>query len=424
MKGPRRELLPKLALAAVIAAYVVLAGASSLATRLKYGPDEPAHFVYVHEIARFRMPTLSHEVTPNALTRRSHEAHQPPLYYILSAVPYAIASKLGAGVDLTWRILRLCTIIFGAGWIYFLYRLAREFVGGSRYRAVLAAACVGLLPSSVYIGGVVNNDALSAVVFTAAMWLIVRTIRRSEVTLRDAVLIGIISGLAILTKAQGLFLLPTAVVSGLLIVRRSRHSAATTFINTGIALVTALGIGGIWFIRNIVVFGSPLIQSLYNPGPGWSLSAVAIVTQQLFNFFWTPFWLLNVFVDSSCYFRMLFALCFLAVAGVGLHLAASQKGERRSLADRIEAWALLALPAILIYLFLLRHTLVVDKGALQQGRLLLPAAGLLGASIVVGFGAFLRIPLLRAALGVLTVLGLVFADITVVRAIVAFYRIY
>ena len=39
------------ALAAIIVVFVVLSVCYSLATRLKYGPEEPDHFIYIRSLA-------------------------------------------------------------------------------------------------------------------------------------------------------------------------------------------------------------------------------------------------------------------------------------------------------------------------------------------------------------------------------------
>jgi 4-amino-4-deoxy-L-arabinose transferase-like glycosyltransferase len=290
---------------------------------------------------------------------------------------------------------------------------------------VLAAACVGLLPSATYIGGVVNNDALGALVFTAALWLIFKSVRRAEIRQKAAVEIGVVCGLAALTKSQGLFLPPILAAAALLIARRNGWKASSpTLANAAMAIVIAILISSVWFARNWLVFGSPMIQSLYNPGPGWSLPAVLLITDQLFKCFWTPYWLIAVFVNGMLYTRMLVALCFVVIVGVAVNLRANRNLRGAGLDRRLDAWALLAFPALLIYIFLVRHTLLVDKGALQQGRLLLPAAGLFGIAMVVGLGAFIKRPAFRVVGGISLALGLILANIAVVRAIAAFYRIY
>lgn len=441
---PRPEMRPRLALAGLIAAYIGLSVAVSFATRMSTGPDEPAHFIYVRSIgSHFALPMLAYQETRRTdewaderyerrqPPRASHEAHQPPLYYAVSAIPYYAAASFGVPTHTVWRVIRLFTVLLGAGWLYFLYRLSREFFRDSRYAAVVAAACVGLLPSAVFIGGVVNNDVLICLLFTAASWLLFKSVRRGEMTRRSAIETGVVAGLAMLAKAQGSFLLPLIALAALVIARRRGWKSSGSVLASGaLTIAVAVLISCIWFARNWYVYGSPVIQSLHNPllAPpydlepvGW-VQVVGLITEELFNCFWTPFWLIEGFVNRYWYTGLLGAMSLAITAGVVIRLRPRRKGRAGDLASRADAWALLALPVLLIYVFLFRQTIMVDKGTLAQGRLLLPAAGLLGVSIVGGLGSLIRRPPVRVTAVVAVVLLLLAANIVVLRWVFEFYR--
>ncbi|MEN6521703.1 MAG: DUF2142 domain-containing protein [Armatimonadota bacterium] len=433
--------------------YIVLSVASALVTRLRCGPDEPAHFIYVREIGEhFRLPELSHVETHEISLHSSHEAHQPPLYYALAAVPYFVSRSFGAGIDTSWLAVRLFTVLIGAGWVYFLYRLSREFFPKNRYFAVLGAACVGLMPLSTYIGGVINNDALISLFFTAALWLIVKSIRRGCINRKAALQIGIVSGLAILSKSQGLFLLPLIVIAAFIIMRRKGWG--TTAGNAAIAVLIAGLVSSVWFVRNRYVCGSFITQSLHNPMdlssgnlalPEW-IFIIQLVTRQLFDYFWTPFWLISEFIDVILYQRLLMVFCVFVLIGVLVHLRSCRCSRSTGLDCREDVLAFMALPGILIYMFLFRHTIWVDRGAFQQGRLLLPAAGILSVGVVIALNMLIIKPVSRvimritsrtkpvryeavqarisAALGILLVIGLLAANLGVLHGIAAYYRIH
>ncbi len=435
VKKPQREIYSRRAIMALIMAYIVLSTAYSLTEKLRYGPDEPAHFIYVREIGgHARFPELSHVETHDISLHSSHEAHQPPLYYMLAAVPYAVANAMGAGIDTIWRIIRFFTVLIGAAWIYFLYRLAREFFGRRRYAAVLAAACVGLLPMSVYIGGVVNNDVLMCLTFTAALWLILKCLRRGQMRWRDSITIGVVAGLAVLTKAQGLFLLPIIGLAALFVARRRNWKTIRPAIGFVAAVVIAAIISSPWFIYNQVVYGMPITQSLYNPIPGTiGIFGLSFITDQLFKFFWIPYWLVPSFVRdpntysprlAMLYTRGLLALCFMVLAGVIAYLYKHRRNGVGDLSCRVDAWSLLALPGVLIYLFLIRHTVQVDRGALQQGRLLLPAAGVFGIGLITAGMYAMTNPRIRVILGLLLIAGLIVANLMMLRSISLYHHIW
>lgn len=436
--------------------YIALSVASALVTKLRCGPDEPAHFIYVREIGEhLRLPELSHVETHEISLHSSHEAHQPPLYYALAAVPYSISRLFGAGIDTSWLIVRLFTTLTGAGWVYFLYRLSSEFFRKNRYFAVLGAACVGLMPLSTYIGGVVNNDALVSLLFTAALWLIIKSIKRGCISRKAALQIGAVSGLAILTKSQGLFLLPLAAIAALIIAKRKGWgNSVTTVGNAVIAILFAGLVSSAWFIRNRYVCGSFITQSLYNPmdlsnaslGLAGRIFIVQLVTTQLFDYFWTPFWLISGFIDVMWYQKLLMVFCVFVLIGVLVHLRNSRRSKSTEFDCREDVWTFMALPGILIHIFLFRHTLWVDQGALQQGRLLLPAAGILSVAVIVAFYTLISRPItaiimritnsmkpvkyetvqsgVNAVLGILLIIGLFAANLSVLHGIAAYYRIH
>jgi 4-amino-4-deoxy-L-arabinose transferase-like glycosyltransferase len=433
VKKPHGEKYSKLAVILLLAVYIALSMASSFATRLRYGPDEPAHFIYVREIGSFfRMPGLAHEDTRDIALHASHEAHQPPLYYVIAALPYYLASKAGLDTDTIWTILRLFTILMGTGWVYFLYRLSRELLGPQRYAAVLSAACVGLLPMSTYIGGVVNNDALACMTFTAALWLIIRAVRRGKFTRRDVIAIGIASGLTILTKAQGIILVPTVLFAALMVARHNGWKGTKPVIIHAIAsVIVAIIVSCVWFIRNWFVYDELIIQSLYNPLAqsvggfgvvGW-FAVTSLITNQLFKYFWLPYWLVPSLSQnySTLYTIALCSLCVIVTVGVIGHLRRCYKNRAGDLSCRTDVWMLLILPGILIYVSLFMHTLLVDRGALAQGRLLLPAAGVFGIGLAKCIQT-IRQSLAQKLLGLLVVIGLITANLMILNSIVLYYQ--
>lgn len=419
----------RFAIAGVISLYLVIAAAWAFTERLKYGPDEPAHFIYVRSIgSHLRIPILSHKETPHAeawdhekVARNqplsaSHEAHQPPLYYAIAAVPYVIASSLNADTDTTWRVVRLANVLIGSIWIYFLYRLLRELFGRRRFAAVAGAGFVGMLPMSAYIGGVVNNDALACALFTAAMWLIVKTFRQERLNAGSALTLGLVCGLAALAKSQGFLLIPIVLLAALFISRRSNYE------NLASAVTWAFGAVGMavlvmspWFIRNMIVVDSVIPQSLHNPNP---LVPIWFLTDQLFKYFWTPFWLISDLVDEQVYAKALELFCAVVFLGLVLHFVKCRKRKTEEMLCRADVWVLMVMPVVLIYVFLLRHTLLVDVGALQQGRLMLPSAGLLGMSVVLGLDQLTAKNRL-AKIVVVIVIGavLIAANVMIMRAV-------
>jgi len=416
---------PNRLLVAILAGFAALSLTYSVATRLKYGPDEPAHFIYIRCIATtLSPPPIAHTQTPTEDSVASHEGHQPPLYYTVMAAPFAILRAFGASSDTIWRILRILGISIGVFWVYWVYRLALEYFHDDAY-ALATAAFVALIPNAAYTAGVLNNDLMIALLFTWAMVPILRYFRTERLSRHEAAGLGLIMGLAILAKAQGLILLPVFLVTSLAVCRRRGYAnAGQVLAAAGIAVgVTAL-VSGWWFARCWMLYGTVMPQSLYNPilpdgmislvlAPEPGARLIWMSCSAVFGYFWTPFWLVWKYLAWRYYFWPIFALTGAVLVGGVLRL-------RRGGLDRPSLW-LLVFTALMTWAMWLRHVLAVDKMANLQGRLFLSVAAIIGIVFVIGIDGWL--PSARAKrVGVVVGLALMLiANAAVIACDIAFY---
>lgn len=374
----------------------LLAVLYSLATRLKYGPDEPAHFIYIRSIAtRFDLPPISRSITPDERSTATHEGHQPPLYYALMAIPFALMHLFGAGDETIWRVLRLANIPLGLVWIWLVYVLALEYFG-RKWQAIATAGFVAGIPTASYMAGVINNENLITLLFTWALIPILRYFRGSEMSDKDACLMGVLIGLSILTKAQGmvlLFMLVLAAAGSMLRSRGlARRDSARVFL---LSLGSAILVCGWWFVRNKLVHGTAVPQSLYNPVVPGGLMALASapslgaeliyrISLALYGYFWTPFWIVWPFVGS------LRQVVYPIAAVNAVVLAGAIARIRRLERVDLESLVFLLIAPVMIYILWLQYILTVDQMANLQGRLFLSVAGVFGILWVIGFEGLLR----------------------------------
>lgn len=423
-KNATRE--PKWALAAILAAFVILSLSYSFATRLKFGPDEPAHFIYIRSLAvDFAPPPIANEVTPTEDSTSTHEGHQPPLYYALMAVPFGILKAVGVSSDTIWRVLRLLNIPIGAAWVYLIYVLSSEFFRKKAY-ALAVAAFVALIPSSAYMSGVVNNDVLISLFFTWALIPMVTYFKSGAISPRSAAFMGLIIGLAVLTKAQGLILIPMLLIASLAVCHRARYSNwRATARSSGIVISISGLVFGWWFARCWYLYGTMMPHSLYKPMlpggailllsyPGEGIGLIRTATEFLYGYFWLPYWLVQPFVGWSAYLRPVLILTALGLIGLLMRLRRDGDLDRRTL-------TLLLFPLIATYLLWLRYVISVDVGANMQGRLLLPVASVMGILAVLGFDGWLRSARMKIAGLVVGMAAMVVLNLWVIRCVLAFY---
>lgn len=414
----------RLLLIVIMMVFAALSASYSLVTRFKWGPDEPAHFIYVRSIAtRFELPPISHTAVGTENSRATHEGMQPVLYYALMAIPYAVMNAAGASSDTIWRVLRLLNVPLGLLWVCGVYALCREFFGGNG-RALAATAFTALIPTACYTFGMVNNENLITPLFTWTLLPILVFFKKGEMTSRDAVILGLLMGLSLLTKAQGLMLVGLFVLAAFLVCRRSGYANWKPVLRgAGLALAVAVVVAGWWFVRNVAVHGELMPRSLRTAflgsglvdafaQPGTVLQAVSLFSGLTYGYFWTPFWLCQHVVTWSRYFAV---LCALTVVGlVGLLVAI----RRRTDIDKRSLGLLMAAPLI-AYLSWMRYALMVDWGTIMQGRLFLCTAVVVGIMWATAVDGVARRPWLRATLyaaGLVFMLlanaGVLYCDVT------------
>jgi hypothetical protein len=119
----------------------------------------------------------------------------------------------------------------------------------------------GLMPMNLYISQAVGNEplagALSAVVLLACLTLLIQGFGRSLIM--RAIWIGVCLGLALLTKASAVLLIPLVIAACIFHApcgaANWKHSAQSIVAS----MTAAAAIAGWWYVRNTRLYGVPLI---------------------------------------------------------------------------------------------------------------------------------------------------------------------
>jgi 4-amino-4-deoxy-L-arabinose transferase-like glycosyltransferase len=270
-------------------------------------PDEFKHFAVIQHIqAAGQLPVVkTGENKP-----WDQEGTQPPLYHILAALTvswldlshfsepprnphYAdersfIWQQRGNNnlylhpADEAWRIeptliaarlARWLSLLAGIGTVSLTYLLARIIFDDSHPEtssilALLSASLVAFIPQFLHTSSAITNDSLSVTLAAAALVMLALIIKRGSST-HYAIYLGVILGLAVLTKLSLLYLLP---VTGLvLLLDLYRHRSLRRSLME-IALISALMLllSGWWYWRNWRVYGDVTALNahlLYRGGP-------------------------------------------------------------------------------------------------------------------------------------------------------------
>jgi len=253
--------------------------------------------------------------------------------------------------------------------------------------AALAAAFVAFNPMFIFISASVNNDSLAAMLATLALLLLTQLVTRGTTT-RRFILLGIVLGLAAITKASDLGLVVAASFVFIYLLRKERageRASGRVFLSLSrspllprmvVCAALVILISAWWYARNYFLYGDPFAFNVWVAIAGGRPSPVTLASllgefQGLRISFWGNFGGVNIIAPEWVY-TALDALTI--VAAVGLFLGLACRGLPR----------LIALPAFwlaLIFIALVRWTMLTFA---SQGRLLFPAIS--AVAILLAYG--------------------------------------
>ena len=418
----------------VMLAYLVIGALFAVYTPDWQAPDEPAHYNYIAQLAEdWRIPVIEAgdwdqeyldalkgaRFAPELLDdlhRIEYEDHQPPLYYMLAVPVYWVS-------DGSLTALRLFSVVCGLLIVWGAYAVARLMFPARRWLALAAASFVAFQPQQVHILASVNNDALAWGIVAAGLAGLVAYLKAEPGREISPWLLGLLVGVGLVTKATTYFLaglVPLAIVLRWWSQGRDPLALRRALVAF---LLPALLLGGIWWLRNIAVYGFPdflglaahdavvvgqprtadLIERL---GFGGYLREIVTVT---FNSFWGQFGWMAVPLPRWTYTLI---GVWLAISAAGWLLDAWRRhGESAAMRHReqVHAWIILGLAVALAVLAYLYYNTEFQQ---HQGRYMFTLLVPLGLALALGFDAWRRAFFARApALTVLAFWTLALLDV-------------
>ena len=174
-------------------------------------------------------------------------AYFPPLFPLLLAVPARLGASSLTSLQLFACCLGSCTVVA-------VGLLARRLGGPSV--GLVAAGIAAVHPMFFAADGGLMSESLYLLVVTSVLLAAYRALERPSM-FRWAVL-GLLIGVAALTRGEGLALLLLALPVGAAVRRQpiSRRLALS-----GVAVVMSLAVVAPWVIRNSLTFGEPVLLS-------------------------------------------------------------------------------------------------------------------------------------------------------------------
>jgi Predicted membrane protein (DUF2142) len=257
-------------------------------------PDEPSHFAYTQQLAENqRLPVSTeasysqeeqvalndlhqgevrrhpenHAISTSAeqqqlqhdlaehLSRRGNGAvgvsgSEPPLYFLLEAIPYELGSP-GTLLD-QLELMRLLSAVMAGITALFSYMFIRETLPGVRRAWAVGGLGVALAPLLGFMSGGVSPDAMLYAVSAAILYAFAHAFRRG-LTQRQAVTIGVLTAVGLLTKLNFVGLIP-GVALGLVVlaVRAPQADRRRAFRHLGLALAIAASPVCVYAVVNLL----------------------------------------------------------------------------------------------------------------------------------------------------------------------------
>jgi 4-amino-4-deoxy-L-arabinose transferase-like glycosyltransferase len=349
------------------------------------------------------------------------EGHQPPLAYALAApallwlpreerifdlpsnwrFTWAGGTQINAvahgsrehwpwqGEVLAWHLARLVNVALGVFTVMLVANIGRKMAGPAS--GLWAAALVAFNPQFLFTSGLLTNDAL-LVLLCAAILAVIIPERQATPPVRafgQALMLGVLFGLALITKQSALLLGPLLALWCVVGMRAALPSLGEAIrswqliMARGVILfgVTTL-LSGWWYLRNTQLYGDPIALAVFQAEfttqafePG-KLDAWQSALATLHESFWARFGWMNL--PAPAWALSGYAL----IEGLALLGGALALRQGSFSARLMRAWPLLLL-FLLAFAWLVSFAFTAGLVA-WQGRLLFPA--LPAVAVLLGWG--------------------------------------
>ncbi len=450
------ETQEKKAAAILIAAAFLLFNLYSLATSLFEASDELWHYPFIqHLVSGGGLPVQQKGQTDENAPWRQ-EGSQPPLYYAIAALASApfdhgnwrelrrINPHADMGVPtrdgnanamlhtpaeqwpwtravLAVRVARFVSVILSTLTVLFAYLVSRELFGRqtrdwgletdthqslipnpqSPFLRLATLIFTAFIPMFAFISGAINNDNAAVLFSTLGLWWALRLMGLRDLSMRSALIAGVITGLGALSKSSAVGLLGLFGVAAFLSISNLQSPISKKALALGswllaLALTTAL-IAGWWFVRNLNLYGDLLgwnafLDSVGRRDPPATLAQLWAEREGFAWAYWGVFGTLNVIMPPWVY-GVLNGVVGVAILGWLLAIGNWLRRKVPISQLPIAKLVLCAFWVVLIFVSLLRWTSLTPA---SQGRLMFPCIAAIAAFVAYGLWRVHRFALLAA----------------------------
>lgn len=198
--------------------------------------------------------------------RPNHEAHSPPVYYLVAGAVFGAARPLGSGAAL--YAVRFANAGFVALLVLLAWRLVGETTTDRPDLRLGVPVVLAFLPQDVFYS--VNSDVLSPVLGTGLLLLLWRWWKCERLGLLRSAGLGLVVAATFLVKYTNL---PLVLLFGLALAAKARSSQARPAVAVA-AATSALPVAA-WLARNALLVGDLTGTASKIAALGWTRRPVA-----------------------------------------------------------------------------------------------------------------------------------------------------
>jgi 4-amino-4-deoxy-L-arabinose transferase-like glycosyltransferase len=184
--------------------------------------------------------------------------NNPPLYYLLQAVPYHLAASL----DLPDRLMfmRLLSVLMAAVTALATFLFVREALPSTPWAWTAGGLVAAFQPLFGFISSGVQNDAM-LYMSSALLFLALARAFRHGLTPRRGAAIGAAASLGLLSKLTFIGLIPGALLAVALLAWRGRDAHDRRTVQKGAVVATAIvaTVGLLYIGANVALFDRPAL---------------------------------------------------------------------------------------------------------------------------------------------------------------------
>lgn len=195
-------------------------------------------------------------------------ANFPPLYSALGAYVY---TQIGSIQDV---YLRLIAPVMGLLTVLATYKIGEVAVG--KKFGLIAALFLALTP--LFFRYSIYATSYSTLTFFCTVTILFLVLAISRGNAKYWVASGIFFGFATLTSYIALYLAPFLLIALLAHLLIKRNALRLNFKNSVLLLVSALLVGGVWYLRNLILVDNPIYPNAYTVLGGLNIDPLIMQT--------------------------------------------------------------------------------------------------------------------------------------------------